>query len=109
MLLPRAVLPSSAAARCSRPRLPALVPPRASPGPVGNVIVGAPQQPSNPVPGVFSAVEAAIQRTFNSQAPGQRNDWREVEGAWVLYPPNNTQPGADHVGLHAKFSAVAAC
>lgn len=26
------------------------------------------------------------------RAPGQRNDWKEVEGAWCLYPPNGRAP-----------------
>jgi hypothetical protein len=38
--------------------------------------------------------QVAIQRTFNSQQPGQRSDWREIEGAFVLFPPNNRAPEA---------------
>lgn len=43
---------------------------------------------------LFSSIEQAIQRTFNSQQPGQRNDWREVEGAYVLFPPSGRAPQA---------------
>jgi len=49
--------------------------------------------PPTPHP-IFSTIETAIQRTFNSQQPGHRNDWREIEGAYVLYPPNNRPPEA---------------
>ncbi len=73
--------------------------------PVGTAVAGAPplDGPSSLVPSprtggtpnpVFDAIETAIQRTFNSQQPGQRNDWREVEGAFVLFPPNNRPPEA---------------
>lgn len=76
--------------------------PSSSYQPVGTAIAGAPSyQPGEPgshIPppenDVFSNVEMAIQRTFNSQQPGQRNDWREIEGAFVLYPPNKRAPEA---------------
>lgn len=36
----------------------------------------------------------ARQQTFNSTQPGQRNDWREVEGCYVLFPPSGRTPSA---------------
>lgn len=61
---------------------------RSSYEPVGTPIQGSPQyaQPTAP-PTVFTSIERVIQNTFNSQAPGHRSDWREVDGAWVLFPP----------------------
>lgn len=43
---------------------------------------------------MFTGVERAIQTTLGGQNPGQRSDWMEVEGAWVLYPPSNRAPEA---------------
>lgn len=73
--------------------------------PIGTAVAGAPPQDGSlvapnqrsvggtPNP-IFNNIEAAIQRTFNSQQPGQRNDWREIEGAFVLFPPSNRPPEA---------------
>lgn len=72
--------------------------------PIGNAVAGAPPMAQDgslisqriggtPNP-VFNTIETAIQRTFNSQQPGQRNDWREIEGAFILFPPNNRAPEA---------------
>jgi len=50
--------------------------------------------PAAPTRSVFGQMEKVINNTFNNQSPGQRNDWRESEGAWVLFPPNNRAPEA---------------
>lgn len=34
------------------------------------------------------------QNFFNSTQPGQRGDWKEVEGCYVLYPPAGRAPRA---------------
>eukprot|EP00955_Chlamydomonas_euryale_P021042 222850-Chlamydomonas_euryale.AAC.9 len=94
------------------------VTPRATYEPVGNAVAGARQHPasgqlSNPLPSsasqnpVFNFVETAIQRTFNNQQPGHRNDWREVEGAYVLFPPNNKAPEAVVHFMGAAFVGAA--
>lgn len=62
--------------------------------PAGDLVVGAPAPEGPSVQAIFGQIERAVQNTFNNQAPGQRNDWKEVEGAWVLYPPNNREPTA---------------
>jgi hypothetical protein len=35
-----------------------------------------------------------IQRSLTTQLPGQRSDWQEVEGCWVLRPPGGAAPEA---------------
>jgi len=68
---------------------------RAQQQPLGNGIAGAPPRtPTPPVTNIFTGMERTITNTFNGQNPGQRIDWKEVEGAWVLYPPNNRPPEA---------------
>lgn len=84
---------------------------------MGNAISGAPSQPADgltiprvqapPQNPIFSSIETAIQRTFNSQQPGQRNDWKEIEGAFVLFPPNNRAPEAVVHFLGAAFVGAA--
>ncbi|KAG2422465.1 hypothetical protein HXX76_015989 [Chlamydomonas incerta] len=65
--------------------------------PPGSTVNGAPTT-SRPgvsgVPAIFSNIESMIQQTFNSTQPGQRNDWREVEGCYVLFPPSGRTPSA---------------
>ncbi|GAX81485.1 hypothetical protein CEUSTIGMA_g8914.t1 [Chlamydomonas eustigma] len=72
--------------------------------PIGTAVAGAPAQsadgsallappPVAPNP-IYATIETAIQRTFNSQLPGHRNDWREIEGSYVLFPPSNRPPEA---------------
>ncbi|KAG1660208.1 hypothetical protein FOA52_005077 [Chlamydomonas sp. UWO 241] len=85
--------------------------------PVGNAVAGARLQSAdglnNPLPPsaspnpLFNSIETAIQRTFNSQTPGHRNDWREVEGSYVLFPPNNRPPEAVVHFLGAAFVGAA--
>lgn len=86
--------------------------------PVGNAVAGAPQLPAdsriaNPLPEsasqnpVFKTLETALQRTFNSQQPGHRNDWREIEGAYCLFPPNNRAPDAVVHFLGTSFVGAA--
>jgi hypothetical protein len=38
---------------------------------------------------IFGSLEALLARQFSSNRPGQRNDWQELEGCWVLRPPGN--------------------
>jgi hypothetical protein len=48
---------------------------------------------TNPATEMFRAVERVVANTFNSSAPGQRGgDWREVEGSFVLAPPQGRTP-----------------
>ena len=85
--------------------------------PVGTAVAGAPHQSANGTPllapppetpnPVFQTIETAIQRTFNSQQPGHRNDWREIEGSYVLFPPSNRQPEAVVHFLGAAFVGAA--
>ena len=85
--------------------------------PIGTAISGAPPQSASGVPllapppetpnPVFQSIETAIQRTFNSQQPGQRNDWREIEGSYVLFPPSSRQPEAVVHFLGAAFVGAA--
>eukprot|EP00198_Chlamydomonas_reinhardtii_P010995 XP_001700332.1 predicted protein [Chlamydomonas reinhardtii] len=57
--------------------------------PPGSTVNGAPTT-SRPgvsgVPAIFTNIESMIQ--------GQRNDWREVEGCYVLFPPSGRTPSA---------------
>ncbi|EFJ43624.1 hypothetical protein VOLCADRAFT_106736 [Volvox carteri f. nagariensis] len=76
--------------------------------PVGSTINGA--TPSNlprTVPSIFSNIESMIQTTFNSTQPGQRNDWREVEGCYVLFPPSGRPPAAVAHFLGGPFVGAA--
>ncbi len=86
--------------------------------PSGQAVAGAPPQDlvpqSRSLPGgtpnpIFETLEVAIQRTFNSQQPGQRSDWREIEGAFVLFPPNNRAPEAVVHFLGDAFVGAGAC
>ena len=43
--------------------------------------------PFNRQSGAFGEVESRIASTFQ-QPPGGRDDWQEMEGCWVLRPPN---------------------
>jgi len=80
------------------------------PAPVGTAVAGAPLQNANGTPllapppekphPVFQSIETAIQRTFNSQQPGQRNDWREIEGSYVLFPPNSQRAQQPEAIVH---------
>ncbi len=45
-----------------------------------------------PSSGVFSNIENAIVATFGAGGPG--GDWEEVEGCWVLFPAQPTEPVA---------------
>ncbi|GFH13040.1 uncharacterized protein HaLaN_08841, partial [Haematococcus lacustris] len=65
----------------------------------GTELVGGP----GPGNSTLTGLERLITNTFNSSAPGQRNDWREVEGAWVLHPPNDRAPEAVVHFLGAAF------
>ncbi|GIL57885.1 hypothetical protein Vafri_13100 [Volvox africanus] len=47
------------------------------------------------------------QSTFNSTQPGQRNDWREVEGCYVLFPPSGRPPAAVAHFLGGAFVGAA--
>jgi ABC-type Fe3+ transport system permease subunit len=38
---------------------------------------------------IFGSLEALLARQFSSSRPGQRNDWQELEGCWVLRPPGD--------------------
>ncbi|KAL6755697.1 hypothetical protein V8C86DRAFT_2671657 [Haematococcus lacustris] len=69
----------------------------------GTELVGGP----GPGNSTFTGLERLITNTFNSSAPGQRNDWREVEGAWVLHPPNDRAPEAVVHFLGAAFVGAA--
>ncbi len=60
-----------------------------------------------PWPGHPAAPPHAPQATFNSTQPGQRNDWREVEGAYVLFPPNGRTPAAVAHFLGGAFVGAA--
>lgn len=63
-------------------------------------------------PAVFQQVEDMIIENFNSDAPGSRLDWQEVEGCWVLRPPARAGPpqavamflGAAFVGAAPEIS-----
>ncbi|WIA35548.1 hypothetical protein OEZ86_003973 [Tetradesmus obliquus] len=45
-------------------------------------------------PTIFGSLEALLARQFSSSRPGERNDWQELEGCWVLRPPAGTAPEA---------------
>ncbi|KAG2486357.1 hypothetical protein HYH03_014938 [Edaphochlamys debaryana] len=63
--------------------------------PVGSTVNGAtPANRTPSTPNVFSNIESMIQQTFTSTQPGQRWDWREVEGCYVLFPPSGRPPTA---------------
>lgn len=47
------------------------------------------------------------QNTFNSTQPGQRGDWREMEGCYVLYPPAGRPPQAVAHFLGGAFVGAA--
>lgn len=70
----------------------------------GTPLLAPPPETPNPV---FQSIETAIQRTFNSQQPGQRNDWREIEGSYVLFPPSSQQPEAIVHFLGAAYVGAA--
>ena len=70
----------------------------------GTPLFAPPPERPNPV---FQTVETAIQRTFNSQQPGHRNDWREIEGSYVLFPPSSRPPEAIVHFLGAAFVGAA--
>lgn len=38
-------------------------------------------------PTIFGSLEQLLARSFGGNRPGQRDDWQEVEGNWVLRPP----------------------
>eukprot|EP00882_Tetradesmus_deserticola_P004793 GHRQ01005051.1.p2 GENE.GHRQ01005051.1~~GHRQ01005051.1.p2 ORF type:complete len:131 (+),score=62.11 GHRQ01005051.1:347-739(+) len=40
-------------------------------------------------PTIFGSLEALLARQFSSGQPGQRSDWQELEGCWVLRPPGD--------------------
>ncbi|KAI8475731.1 MAG: hypothetical protein J3K34DRAFT_403441 [Monoraphidium minutum] len=45
--------------------------------------------------GTFLSLESLIQNALALQRlPGERGDWQEVEGSWVLYPPEGRRPEA---------------
>lgn len=48
--------------------------------------------PYERTPPVFQQVEDMIIDNFNSEEPGSRLDWQEVEGCWVLRPPARAGP-----------------
>lgn len=52
-------------------------------------------------------IRACPQNTFNSTQPGQRGDWREVEGCYVLYPPAGRAPQAVAHFLGGAFVGAA--
>ncbi|GIL78290.1 hypothetical protein Vretimale_7640 [Volvox reticuliferus] len=82
--------------------------PAASHQPVGSTINGAtPVSRPQTTPSIFSNIESMIQSTFNSTQPGQRNDWREVEGCYVLFPPSGRQPAAVAHFLGGAFVGAA--
>ncbi|GLI63271.1 hypothetical protein VaNZ11_006176 [Volvox africanus] len=80
----------------------------ASHQPVGSTINGAiPVSRPQAAPSIFSSIESMIQSTFNSTQPGQRNDWREVEGCYVLFPPSGRPPAAVAHFLGGAFVGAA--
>jgi hypothetical protein len=36
---------------------------------------------------IFGSLEQVLARSFGGSMPGERDDWQEVEGSWVLRPP----------------------
>ncbi|KIZ06343.1 hypothetical protein MNEG_1607 [Monoraphidium neglectum] len=52
--------------------------------------------PAPVTPGGFLSLESLIQQAYALQTalPGQRGDWQEIEGSWVLYPPEGRRPEA---------------
>ncbi|GFR44738.1 hypothetical protein Agub_g6066 [Astrephomene gubernaculifera] len=80
--------------------------------PVGSPVNGAPPSPrpaalQQQQPSLFSNIELLIQSTFSSSQPGQRGDWAEVEGCYVLYPPAGRQPAAVAHFLGGAFVGAA--
>ena len=55
----------------------------------GSTALAVPQ-----TPGIFGSLERAIAATFNGNQPGQRLDWQELEGCYVLRPPSGRAPEA---------------
>ncbi len=72
----------------------------------GNSALLAPPPPATTNP-ILKTVENVLQNTFNSQQPGRRNDWREIEGSWVLFPPSNRTPEAVVHFLGAAYVGAA--
>lgn len=44
---------------------------------------------------IFGSLEQLLERSFGGSRPGQRDDWQEVEGNWVLRPPGVCVGGGD--------------
>lgn len=42
---------------------------------------------------IFGSLEQLLARSFGGNQPGQRDDWVEVEGNWVLRPPGGWRGG----------------
>lgn len=59
------------------------------------VTPSGPQTPSNKQSG-FGNVEKMIASNFNNVQPGLRDDWTEVQGNWVLRPPNRRATAVVH-------------
>jgi hypothetical protein len=64
--------------------------PGAAPGSRSVRIATVPLRPGH----AFSTLEGLITSTFNSSQTGARLDWQEVEGCWVLYPPEGVETEA---------------
>uniref|UniRef100_A0A383W0Y9 Uncharacterized protein n=1 Tax=Tetradesmus obliquus TaxID=3088 RepID=A0A383W0Y9_TETOB len=58
-------------------------------------------------PTIFGSLEALLARQFSSSRPGERNDWQELEGCWVLRPPAGTAPEAVAHFLGGAFVGAA--
>ncbi|KXZ42420.1 hypothetical protein GPECTOR_149g30 [Gonium pectorale] len=92
------------------PRRPLAVSAAQQPAPLGTPINGGPPASSRgplPAPSIFANIESMIQATFSSSQPGQRSDWREVEGAYVLFPPAGRPPAAVAHFLGGAFVGAA--
>ena len=56
--------------------------------------------------GAFGEVESRIATTFQ-RPPGGRDDWQELEGCWVLRPPNGVPASSVVYFLGGAFVGAA--
>jgi hypothetical protein len=56
---------------------------------------------------IFGSLEQVLARSFGGNRPGQRDDWQEVEGNWVLRPPQGVRTEAAVHFLGGAFVGAA--